>query len=260
MLAATNFIRLSSLRTVVVILSHNTMLWNLTDEDLYAAQAGDAVATERLFAAALPPCGRLAATLCGDDRGAARALQRLVDRSVDQLRSSRDSGEAGRWFMHQTVLLTREQPQPTNIDDDTLMAGVGGPDVVAYRALIAGLRKLPRQQQEALLLRHAEDWNTRLCAVAMDCSTQAVQTHLDEATRQLTPLAGGHFTVLMSAVRQVHQSRPLNLPQTPAMVAARVRRRRWTGRLLRLAGWTLIVGFLLLLALATWWLRGRIKI
>lgn len=234
------------------------MFWKLTDEDLYAAQAGDAAATERLYAHALPPCARLAATLCGDAKSADRTIQKLVDRSADALGNARDSGEAGRWFMHQTVLLTREQPQPTDIDADTLMHGVGGPDVGAYRALIAGLRKLPRQQQEALLLRYAEDWNPRLCAVAMDCSTQAVQTHLDEATRQLTPLTDGHFTALLSAVRQVHNGRPLNLPRTPSAVAARVTRRRWATRFLRLIAWGLIAAFLLAVAAATWWLRGRI--
>lgn len=236
------------------------MFWKLTDEDIAAAQAGNAAATERLYEAALPACGRVAASLCGDTASANRAIRKLVDRSADQLSRSRDSGDAGRWFMHQTILLTREQPQPTNVDDDTLMAGVGGPDVVAYRAIIAGLRKLPRQQQEALVLTHAQSWNSRLCAVAMDCSTQAVQTHLEEATRMLTPLAGGHFAALMTAMRQVHQSRPLDLPQAPASVAARVRVRRSAKKLLHLAGWIGIAAFFALLGLAIWWLQGRIKI
>lgn len=235
------------------------MFWKLTDEDLLLAQAGDAGATERVYASALAVCGRTAATLCGDAAGATRAIDKIVDRSADQLSRSRDAQDAGRWFMHQTVLLAREQPQPTSVDGDTLMAGVGGPDVVAYRALIAGLRKLPRQQQEALLLTHCELWNTRLCAVAMDCSTQAVQTHLDEATRQLTPLADGHFGELMSAMRQVHTSRPLALPKPPAEVAARVRRKRGVTKIVRFVGWLLILTFLAVVALAAWWLKDRIK-
>ena len=236
------------------------MFWKLTDEDLALAQAGNAAATERLYAAALPVCGRVAATLCGDAAGARRAINRLVEKSADQLSRKYDSQEAGRWFMHQTVLMAREQPQPKDVDSDTLMHGVGGPDVVAYRALVAGLRKLTRQQQEALLLTHVESWNPRLCAVAMDCSTQAVQTHLDEATRTLAPLAGGHLTALLTAMRQVHQTRPLELPQPPATVAARVRRRRWAGRLLRLFGWLLIISFLAFVAITVWWLWGRVTI
>ncbi|MGC4032540.1 MAG: hypothetical protein QM754_12570 [Tepidisphaeraceae bacterium] len=235
------------------------MFWKLTDEDLLLAQAGDAGATERVYASALAVCGRVAATLCGDAAGGRRAIDKLVDRSADQLSRTRDAQEAGRWFMHQTVLLAREQPQPTAVDHDTLMAGVGGPDVVAYRALLTGLRKLPRQQQEAVLLTHCELWNPRLCAVAMDCSTQAVQTHLDEATRQLTPLADGHFGALMTAMRQVHKTRPLDLPKPPADVAARVRRKRGVTKVLRFFGWLLILGFLALIALAAWWLKDRIK-
>ena len=236
------------------------MFWKFTDEDLFLAQAGDVSATERLYAAALPPCARVAATLCGDAAGGQRAMKRLVGRSAGALGIARDAGESTRWFMHQTILLTREEPQVSDIDSDTLMAGVGGPDVVAYRALVAGLRKLPRQQQEALLLTHAQSWNTRLCAVAMDCSTQAVQTHLDEATRVLTPLADGHFAALMTAMRQVHVGRPLDLPQAPAAVAARVRRRRRTGKILRVAESAGMLLVLALIAAAAWWLRRRVKI
>lgn len=236
------------------------MFWKLTDEDLYLAQAGDAAATERVYAAALPPCGRIAATLCGDAASAARVLKRLVDRSAEAVASARDASEAGRWFMHQTVLLSREQPQPSDVDADTLMHGVGGPDVAAYRALVAGLRKLPRQQQEALLLTHTQDWNSRLCAVAMDCSTNAVAAHLGEATRQLTPLAGGHFAALMNAVRQVHQTRPLDLPAPPAAVAARVRRRRWTTRVALVAGWLAVFLFVVGVAALAWWLRSRVHV
>ena len=236
------------------------MFWKLADEDLYLAHAGDAAATERVYAAALPPCGRIAATLCGDAASASRVLNRLVDRSADAVSNARDASEAGRWFMHQTVLLCREQPQATDVDADTLMHDVGGPDVAAYRALVAGLRKLPRQQQEALLLTYSQDWNPRLCAVAMDCSTNAVETHLGEATRQLTPLAGGHFAALMGAVRQVHRQRPLDLPAAPATVAARVRRRRWASSIVLIAGWLAVVAFATAVAVTAWLLRGRIHV
>ena len=235
------------------------MFWKLTDSDIDAAKSGDKDATERMYAAALPSCGQIAATLIGDPAGGERVLKRLVDRSADQLSYALDADVAGRWFVHQTVLLTRNEPQSTETTADTLMAGVGGPDAMAYQAIVAGLRKLPRQQQEAFLLHHVHGWNPRLCAVAMDCSTQAVHTHLAEAERVLKPLAAGHFDALLLAMKQVHQTRPLTLPQTPARIAGRVRRRRWGRKLLVVGEWLLTLVAVGAIAYGVWLLRGRIK-
>ena len=235
------------------------MFWKLTDADIDAAKAGDRDATERMYAAALPSCGQIAATIVGDAAGADRVLRKLVGRSGDQLAYAMDADVAGRWFVHQTVLLTRTEPQTADTTADTLMAGVGGPDMVAYQALVAGLRKLPRQQQEAFLLHHVHGWNPRLCAVAMDCSTQAVHTHLAEAERMLKPLADGHFGPLLAAMRQVHQTRPLTLPQTPARIARRVRRRQWGRRLLVAGEWLVAVVIVAAIAYGVWLLRDRFE-
>jgi hypothetical protein len=121
-----------------------------------------------------------------------------------------------------------------------LLEGVGGPDMVRYAAIVEAIRKLPQQQREAVLLTHARRWNTRLCAVAMDCSNTAVETHLQEGERQLRPLAGNAYGPLMDYLHRVFQSLVLTLPYAPADFARRVRREQVGGWAKQLVGWLII--------------------
>jgi len=212
------------------------MFWELTDDDLLLAKAADPKATERLFAAALPTCERMALALCGTRDATRRVLRGLTHRSARQLDAWRSADQAGRWFMHHTILLVREN-MPNNVTDDALLQGVGGPDLVAYGALISAMRKLPPQQREAFVLTHAQRWNTRLCAVAMDCSNRAVENHLIEANKKIQSLSGEHFDALTSALRQVYTTLPLELPLTPDRLAGTLHRGRRTRRVLRLTMW-----------------------
>jgi hypothetical protein len=209
------------------------MFWELTDDDILSAQAGDVRATQRVYAVAMPTCERMALALCGSRDAAARVLHGLVQRSAGQMSVWRSADEAGRWFMHHTVLLTREHA-PAHVVDEALLHGVGGPDVVAYGAMIYALRKLPQQQREAFILTHAQRWNTRLCAVAMDCSNRAVETHLIEANKKIQSLTGEHFDALTSALRTVYTTLPLDVPLPPGTLARRIHRGRSMRRLLRL--------------------------
>ena len=232
----------------------------LNDDDLAKAQAGNVAATQRLFAEALPGCARIATSLTGSTAAGKRVLKTVVDRAPDQLLASRDAEEATRWFTHQTVLLSREEKQPSGQFVDSLVSGVGGPDVVQYQALIAGLRKLPRQQQEAFILHNAQHWNVRLCSIAMDCSTEAVQTHLDEATRTLTPLVGHHLPALQKAMEQVHKTQPIDLPQSPRQIATMVLIRRSWQKTLVIAGWIALLVLIAVLVAAAIYVIPRIKL
>jgi len=232
----------------------------ITDDDLAAARVGNSTGLQRLFAGALPECARIATSLTGSRACASRVLKTLVRRSEEQLAAFRDGDEASRWFARQTVMLSREEHVSPELFQDALLAGVGGPDVVHYQAMIGGLRKLSRQQQEAFILYHAHRWNTRLCSVAMDCSTDAVQTHLDEADRTLAALVGEHLPTLQKALEQVHKTQPIDLPQSPQQVTTVYRRRRSWRWLARTVGWLAIALLVLLIGLAVWYLVPRVKI
>lgn len=231
----------------------------VTDDDIHYAQRGDVTATRLVYADSIPICGRLAYTLTGLTSSGRTVMKRLVSKSIRQFDTWRDAAEARRWFLHQAILLTRDHHTPHSLDDDILMQGVGGPDVVAYRALIAGLRKLSAQQQEAFVLTHCEQMDVRQCAVAMDCSNQAVQTHLDQVRRSLQSLAGEHFEPLVGLVRQVHRGQQIDLPSTPDSIARKIRTGRTLRLMLRIAGWTLILAFIAALAWGAWMIYPVIK-
>lgn len=236
------------------------MFWQLTDEDLLLAQSGDTDAARRVFAHALPTCERIALGLCGNVPAARRVVKELARRGAKQFDRWRAADDAGRWFMHHTILLTRRWRKPVDPKYDVLLQDVGGPDVVQYQALIAAFRKLPAQQQEAFLLTHAQRWNTRLCAVAMDCSTKAVETHLGEANRQVAPLLGQNFDALINAFGQVYRSLPLDAPVQPETIALRVQAGRGIRRTTRAIGWACMLAFIAIVAVAVVYLKGRIDI
>jgi len=231
------------------------MFWSITDEELLTAQAGNDESLRRLFGQAVPPCVLIANSLAGRKDVADRVSTELVRRAADQIDRWRDADEASRWFMHQTIQLVRQFRKPLVPEQDVLLIGIGGPDVAEYRAMILALRKLPEQQQEAFILTHAQRWNTRLCAVAMDCSTTAVETHLAEATRQVQPLAGKHFQSLTGFLHQVHKSLPVAMPARPAMIATRMKARRSMRAIVRAFGWLMIlslIGAIVGFALLVW--------
>ncbi len=219
------------------------MFWSITDEVLLTAQAGNEESIRRVFGQAVPSCVLIACSISGRKDVADRVTHELVHRAAQQIDHWRSADEASRWFMHQTIQLIRHFRKPP-IDQDTLLTGVGGPDVVQYVAMINALRKLPAQQQEAFILTHAQKWNPRLCAVAMDCSVTAVETHLSEASRQLQPLLGSNFSALMGFVHQVHKSQPIDSIPQPTLIATRIKARRSFRSLVHLCGWVVIIGLL----------------
>ncbi len=218
------------------------MLDQITEVDLAAARSGHGGGVKRLFRAATEPCARIAATLSGRRDVAEAVIDELHVRAARQLERWSSVEEASRWFMHHTIILVREYRKSIEPPDaDVLLADVGGPDVVQYKALIGAIRKLPEQQQEAFLLHHAHRWNARYCSIAMDCSTKAVETHLAEASRQLQPLCGQNYDALLGFLHQVHKAVPLNLPDAPKIIAARIAAKRGVGLLTNVAGWLLIL-------------------
>ncbi|HEY0007146.1 MAG TPA: sigma factor-like helix-turn-helix DNA-binding protein [Tepidisphaeraceae bacterium] len=225
------------------------MLWSLTDEDVRAAQAGDAAAIERVYAQTLPPCARIVTTLAGRADVAKKVNDALAAQSAGTFPRWRDADDANRWFMHHLILLKRRHAAKFDPSQDVLLAGVGGPDVVQYQAMIQALRKLTPQQQEAFLLTHAQRWNTRLCAVAMDCSNTAVETHLAGADRQIRALLGSNFEPLIGFLQQIHRTMPVDIPAPPMIIATRMKARRSWQALVTIGG-PILLGTLIALLIA----------
>lgn len=228
------------------------MFWQITDDDIAAACDGNTGAIERVYAQALEPCARVATSVSGRPDVAHNVLRELVRRSTKQFEKWSYADEASRWFMHHTIILLREHRKPLTPRDDMLLKDIGGPDVVQYVAMVNAIRKLPDQQQEAFLLTHAQRWNTRLCAIAMDCSNTAVESHLVEANRQIQPLLGEHASALLGFLNKVHLSIPIEYPSAPKIIAARIKARRGARAVRTLVGWGLVA---LIVAAIVWvWL------
>lgn len=236
------------------------MFWQITDEDLWSAQRGNPGALQHVYSQALEPCARVAYSLCGNPDRASQVLRELVRRSARQFPRWKYADEASAWFMHQTILLLRDIDPLIETRDDPLLKDVAGPDVIQYAAMIRAIRKLPPQQKEAFLLTHAQRWNTRLCAIAMDCSNAAVVTHLTEAERQLKPLLGEHASTLLAYLHQVHRSMPIRYPDAPILLSATIRARRTLAGFMYAAGWVLILLIVLTILWCCFVLWPRIEL
>ncbi len=143
------------------------------------AQKLNRSAVEALFALVYPAVLRIARGLCGREDVAEGVVRFVMLRAIAMLPNWRDETTAERWFL------------PANTD---LLATDGDPRYVAF---VRAIRQLPIQQREAIILHVGEHFNSRFLGIAMDCSTDAAQTHLDAATAALRAIAGGDFGALV---------------------------------------------------------------
>lgn len=124
-------------------------------------------------------------------------------------------------------------------------------EVFVDLALIAfkAASMLERQPMEAWLLHRVEDLELRQVARAMDCSTNAVQRHLEQAEGSLGQTLGGEYAQAIEQLRE--QSRRVEaLPSLRRSWERRIRRRSvrlWSVRVV--AGMVLVATIYLL-----WWL------
>src|SRR5688572_15823413 len=150
-------------------------------------------AVDDLFAMVYPAVVRIAKALAGRDDVADGVVRFVMLRASRMIPTWRDETAAERWFLHHTVLTARRaaahEPSPKH---DLLVAppSPADPPTPAYVAFVRAVRQLPVQQREAFLLHAGERFNPRYLGVAMDCSTQAAQAHLDAATAALRTVVG----------------------------------------------------------------------
>lgn len=190
-------------------------------------------AVEDVVNESFPSVTRIAHALAGTDPAGAAIVARIVRRGLLQIPKFRDAGEPQRWFLRHTILACRAEPGPPPAADADLLVTCAATPSLEYAAFIKALRGLPQQQMEAFVLHHAEAFNARYTAVAMDCSTTAAQQHLDTADKALRAIAGDAFDPCVATLRQAYQSlTPAARVQTPH-IRSIIRRHVWPRRLWR---------------------------
>src|SRR5437773_2179682 len=182
-------------------------------------------ALEELFAEVYPAVVRIARGLSGREDVAEGVVRFVMTRSVVMVPKWRDETVAERWFLHHTVLTVRRAAPayaPTATGDEL----VDSPDP-GYVAFVRAVRGLPVQQREAIVLHFGEHLNQRYMGVAMDCSTDAAQAHLEAARGALRAVTAGHFDPMIARLSHVYVTLG---PKAPDLMPAV---RRWVKRGLR---------------------------
>jgi DNA-directed RNA polymerase specialized sigma24 family protein len=209
------------------------------DEDLFLrAHKGDRKAVEALFTSIYPTIHRIAHAHAGREDVARGILNFVLARAVRQVPNWRDPESAERWFYHHTILTARRAALHQAAPRQDLLLSAAEENPAPYIAFVRALRGLPLQQQEAFLLHHGERLAPRTMGIAMDCSTNAADTHLQSATAALEKIAGQLFPALTQRLSDAYQR--LTPPENAILPSVRstLRRRglsRTIKRLFRLA-------------------------
>jgi DNA-directed RNA polymerase specialized sigma24 family protein len=218
-------------------------------------------ALEELFAAVYPAVVRIARGLAGREDVAEGVVRFVMVRAVGMTPKWRDETAAERWFLHHTVLTARRAVDaghaPAAKSDLLLGADAADPQ---YAAFVRAMRQLPVQQREAVLLHYGERFNARYLGVAMDCSTDAAQAHLQAGTGALQAVSRTEFAELMGRLVDAYAQQGPRSGEIAPAVGRHVRRGLRPRRVRRVVvlGATLIV--LAAVAFAAWTFRGRLGI
>lgn len=183
---------------------------------------------------------------------------KVVDVVVDHAQSAAetwtDDAQADRWFPRHTVQTLRDQPLPsaTLSPADPLASDADVPT----NAAVAALRKLNRQQQEALLLSRGAGLTDRQLGIAMDCSMTAATTHREAALRALREVADNDVGQWLQRIAAAYSR--IDLPADYAVrLKKRTVRRRWVATTLQWIGLGLL---LCLIAAVMWLLLARVEV
>jgi DNA-directed RNA polymerase specialized sigma24 family protein len=166
---------------------------NLVEEALPRARNLDTAAIETILRVHYPRVCRMAMALCGREKQGKHTIRTVLGQSVKPMRFWNSEGEAANWFLHHTVLRSRENAGGSpNPREDCLVHTLSNPSP-EHTAFVRALRLLPQQQREAFLLFRGEHLDPRRAGVAMDCSTGAAETHRLAAEKALGDVTGETF-------------------------------------------------------------------
>ena len=233
----------------------------VSDDIVQRAKSGDRRAIEAVFRDVYPVAHRVARAICGEPDRAGRVVDVTFRQALHILPRWSAGTDPANWFTHHVVQTSRQVRgggRPAS-DVDLLVAAAPEPQrTPAYAAFVRGVRRLPPQQAEAFLLHHGERLNARLLGVAMDCSTQAAETHLRAADAAVRDLAGPAFDALAEQLRRAVVA--LSPTDDEADRFARTRVGAWAGRRLRRRfGRVLVTALLAGAAYVAWQNRDRIR-
>jgi DNA-directed RNA polymerase specialized sigma24 family protein len=179
---------------------------NTASDALPLARKLDRNAVETVLRAHYPRVCRIALALCGRQSAGKQAAATVMRQSLKTLPWWSNNAEASNWFMHHTILTTREFTGPSpDASEDCLVLTLKTPSP-QHIAFIKALRLLPPQQREAFLLLRGEHLDPRQAAVAMDCSTGAAANHLIAATKTLSEIAANTFDARVAELVRVYAS------------------------------------------------------
>jgi DNA-directed RNA polymerase specialized sigma24 family protein len=182
-------------------------------------------ALEELFAQVYPAVVRIARGLTGRDDVADGVVRFMMVRAVGMVPRWRDETTAERWFVHHTVLTARRAASHHAPEAKRDLLATDGD--AAYVAFVRAVRQLPVQQREALILHAGEHFNERFLGVAMDCSTDAAQAHLEAARAAVRAIAGEQLEPLLATMAASYaRLGPADDQLRPAV-------QRWVGKALR---------------------------
>ena len=232
---------------------------DLVEDALPRARKLHRDAVETILRAHYPRVCRIALALCGREADAKAVMRTVVRQSLHALPWWRNAAEVKGWFLHHTVLTTRELAgQAPDPSEDCLVRTLSNPPP-QHVAFVKALRLLPAQQREAFLLFRGEHLDPRQTAVAMDCSTGAAANHHIAANRALTAIAADTFDARVAELVRVYASLTPPEDLTIGDVGFIARQLRWR-RLLRFLRRFLILAALAAIAWMIWQLSRMMVI
>jgi DNA-directed RNA polymerase specialized sigma24 family protein len=176
----------------------------LSPELLERAKSGRRQAAVAVIAEYYPRIQRIAYALSGREELGKKIVRQIVRQSLGAMRGWKNTSDPMRWFVHHTVLESRQKSRvEMDLAVDPLIRGVET-NSAYYPAFIRAVRTLPMQQREAYLLHHGERLDARGLAIAMDCSRDAAENHLREATNALTAYGGDFFPTFTAHLTQTY--------------------------------------------------------
>lgn len=191
--------------------------------------------TDAILADAYPSIHRIASGLTGRPDLARGIVSLVLKAAMRETAGWQRLDEPIKWFWHYTVLTCRTATMHQSARQGDLLIDDGAARDPIYAGFIASLRRLPRQQMEAFILRFGENLDPRQLAVAMDCSVTASANHLEAAMHALATAVGPSAAECTATLERVYAA--LTPPEELHLRSVkRIQRRQGWLRLARAAG------------------------
>jgi DNA-directed RNA polymerase specialized sigma24 family protein len=176
----------------------------LVEDALPGARKLQTDAVETILRVHYPRICRIAMAMCAREKSGKSTIRTVLHQSLKPVRFWESESETANWFLHHTILVSRENAGLTpDSSEDCLVQTLSNPST-EHTAFVRAFRLLPQQQREAFLLFRGEHLDPRRAAVAMDCSTGAAETHRLAAEKALKDVAADSFDARAAELVRVY--------------------------------------------------------